>query len=184
MSRQQPGSVTNAIRALLGLIALSGLTAVLTFVLRDDLVRSWADGNEAAREVIEQGGLTALDESSIHVPAFVPVAVVLFVVFAMLAGVLIMFFRDGHSWARLSLSALVVFTALGSLAGLRIDPPPAFLVLSALSIVQALLVLVFLWHKDTSAFIRGAWLVSHPESAGTTGPAGPAGPAGPSGTAS
>jgi hypothetical protein len=39
MSRHQPRSLTNAILAVWGLVALSGLTALLTVVLRDELVR-------------------------------------------------------------------------------------------------------------------------------------------------
>jgi hypothetical protein len=152
MSRQQPGSVTNAIRVLVALVALSGLTALLTVVFRDELVRSWAEGNE-----------TELATSSLSPPAFVPVAIVLFVVFACLAGVLIMFFRDGHNWARISLSGLVAFTALASMASLRTGPPPLFLVLSLLTILLDLLLLVFLWHRDSSAYLRGAWLAAHPE---------------------
>lgn len=150
MSRQQPGSVTNAVRLLVGLVALSGLTAVLTIVFRDELIRVWANGQR------DTGSVKPLD--------FVPVVIVLFVVFAALAGVLVMFIRDGHNWARLSLSALVVFTAVGSLAGLRTSPPTLFVVLSALSIVLGLLLLVFLWHRDTNAYIRGAWLASRPDS--------------------
>jgi hypothetical protein len=152
MSRQQPGSVTNAIRVLVGLVVLSGLTALLTVVFRDELVRTWAEGNK-----------TEIATSSLSPPAFVPVAIVLFVVFACLAGVLIMFFRDGHNWARISLSGLVLFTALASLAGLRTSPPPLFLVLSALTILLDLLLLVFLWHRDSSTYLRGAWLASHAE---------------------
>ncbi len=169
MSRQQPGSVTNAIRVLGGLVALSGLTALLTVVLRDELVRSWADGHATAREIMARGGLEALDKSSITPPAFVPVAIVLFFVFAALAGVLVMFFRDGHNWARLSLSALVVFMGMASLAALRTGPPTPFLVLSAVSIVLDLALLVCLWHKDTTAYIQGAWLASHPESSDSSG---------------
>lgn len=169
MSRQQPGSVTNAIRVLVGLVALSGVTALLTAVFRDDLVRSWADGNATAREILDQGGLVALDQSQLSPPAFVPVAIVLFVVFACLAGVLVMFFRDGHNWARVSLSALVVFTAIGSLAGISSAPPILFQVLSVASILLDLVLLAFLWHRDTSTYLRGAWLAAHPEVSETPG---------------
>ncbi|MCW2842459.1 MAG: hypothetical protein JWN22_375 [Nocardioides sp.] len=157
MSRQQPGSVTNAIRVLVGLVVLSGLTALLTVIFRAELVRSWAEGNE-----------TEIATSSLSPPAFVPVAIVLFVVFACLAGVLIMFFRDGHGWARVSLSGLVVFTALASLAGLRTSPPPLFLALSVLTILMDLLLLVFLWHRDSGTYLRGAWLAAHPETSETS----------------
>lgn len=158
MDRQQPRSVTNAVRVLGGLVALSGLTAVLTVVFRDQLVRSWAEGNVAAREMLEQGGMTALRQSSITPPAFVPVAIVLFVVFAALAGVLVAFFRGGHHWARVALSALAIFMAVATLAGLRTSPPPFFWVLSVVSVALDAALLVFMWHRDTNAYFRGTWV--------------------------
>ena len=147
MSRHQPRSLTNAILVLSGLVALSGLTALLTVVLRDELVRRW--------------NLDHPTTGTVQPPDFVPVAIVLFVVFALLAGVLVMFVRDGHNWARLSLSALVVFMSVATLAGLRTDPPPLFLVLAVLSVVLDLALLFFLWHRDTGTYVRGAWLASH-----------------------
>jgi hypothetical protein len=147
MSRPQPRSLTNAIRVVWSLVALSGLTALLTVVLRDELVSRWAAGRQ--------------DVGTVQPPEFVPVAIVLFVVFAALAGVLVMFVRDGHSWARVSLSALVVFMAVATLAGLRTDPPVLFLGLALVSVVLDAILLVFLWHRDTTTYIRGAWLASH-----------------------
>lgn len=162
MDRQQPGSVTNAVRVLGGLVLLSGLTAVLTFVFRDDLVRSWAEGNTAARTMLEQGGMAALRRSSIAPPAFVRVAIVLFVVFAALAGVLVAFFRGGHHWARVALSALAIFMAVASLAGLRTSPPLFFEVLSVVSVLLDAALLLFMWHPDTSAYLRGTWAPDRP----------------------
>ena len=66
MSRQQPHSLTNAIRAVWGLVALSGLTALLTVVFRDELVSRW----EAGRP----------DIGTVQPPEFVPVAIVLFII--------------------------------------------------------------------------------------------------------
>ena len=147
MSRRQPRSLTNAIRAVWGLVALSGLTALLTVVFRDELVSRW----EAGRP----------DIGTVQPPEFVPVAIVLFIVFAALAGVLVMFVRDGHSWARVSLSALVVFMAVATLSGLRTDPPVLFLLLALVAVVLDAVLLFFLWHRDTTTYIRGAWLASH-----------------------
>jgi len=147
MSRQLPGSVTRATWVLLGLVALSALTAVLTVVMRDDLVRSWADGR--------------VDTGTVRPPEFVPVAIVLFFVFAALAGVLIAFLRGGHNWARLSLTGLVAFMGLATLAGLRTNPPVLFLALSVVSVALDLALLFFVWHRDTNAYIRGVWLASH-----------------------
>ncbi|MFC4786654.1 hypothetical protein ACT8ZV_19420 [Nocardioides sp. MAHUQ-72] len=149
MSRQQPRSVSGATWVLLGLVLLSGFTALLTVILRDDLVSSWAAGHPDST-------------GDLKPPAFVPVAIVLFVVFALLAGVLAVFLRSGHSWARLSLTALVGFMAVATLAGLRSDPPPLFIVLTVVSVVLDAALLFFLWHRDTSAYIRGVWLSSHP----------------------
>jgi hypothetical protein len=153
MSRHQPRSLTTAIRVVWGLVALSGLTALLTVVRREELIRRW----EAGRQ----------DIGSVQPPEFVPVAIVLFIVFAALAAVLVMFVRDGHSWARLSLTVLVVFMAVSTLAGLRTEPPVLFLVLSLLALVLDAVLLVFLWHRDTSTYIRGAWLASHGSSSGS-----------------
>ena len=163
MSRQQPGSVTRATWVLLGLVALNGLTAVLTFVMRDDLVRSWASGR--------------VDTGTVQPPEFVPVAIVLFFVFAAIAGVLVAFLRGGHNWARLSLTGLVAFMGLATLAGLRTNPPALFLVLSIVSVVLDLALLFFLWHRDTNAYIRGVWLETHRGRSGQTGHPGSQGSA-------
>jgi hypothetical protein len=144
MTRQQPRSVSGATWFLAGLVALSGLTALLTVVYRDDLVRSWESGHPDA------GG-------ALQPPAFVPVAIVLFVVFALLAGVLISFLRGGHAWARLALSGLAIFMAVMTLAGLRTDPPPLFLVLPAVWVALDVALLVCLWLPATSAYVSGSW---------------------------
>ena len=148
MIRQQPQSVTNAVRVLLAQVAMSGLTAVLTVVFKDELVDSWASGRDELSTTVQP-------------PAFVPVAIVLFFVFAGLTGVLIAFFREGHNWARLSLTALVAFMAVATLAGLRTSPPTLFLVLSLVAVVLDAALLYFMWHRDTSRYIRGAWLATH-----------------------
>jgi hypothetical protein len=127
-----------AIWLLVALVALSGLTAVLSIVFKDELVDAWATSESAT--------------SSVKPPAFVPVAVTLFVVVALLAGVLLMFFRDGVNWARLALSALVVLMGIATLAGLRVHPPTLFWALSVAALVIDVGVLAFLWHKDTRAF--------------------------------
>ena len=146
MSRQLPRSVSGATWVLGGLVALGGLTALLAVLMRDDLVSAWAAGHP--------------DESGVKPPSFVPVAIVLFVVFALLAGVLALFFRAGHHWARLALTGLVVFMAVATLAGLRTGVPPLFLLICLVSVVLDLAVLFFLWHRDTSAYIRNAGLAA------------------------
>lgn len=144
MSRQQPRSVSGAIWVLAGMVVLSGLTALLTVVYRDRLVRSWQAGHPDVSGALQP-------------PAFVPVAIVLFCVFAMLAGVLVSFLRSGHAWARLALSGLGIFMAIVSLAGLRSHPPTLFLVLPVVWVPLDLALLVCLWLPATGAYVNGSW---------------------------
>jgi hypothetical protein len=157
MSGQRPGPVTGAVWATAGLVLLSGVAAVLTIVLHDDLVRSWAEGHRDLRELLRTQGLDAVKDGPVTPPAFVPVAIVLFVVLACLAAVLVALFLARHPWARIALTALVVFVAVGTLAGLRTSPPASFLVLSIASLVLDAVVLVCLWHPSTGAYLRGSW---------------------------
>ncbi len=160
MTRQQPRSMTRVAQTLLALVVLGAVAAVLTIVLQDDLVDSWAAGSDVRLE-----GLAA---STIAPPAFVPVALTLFVVLALLLGVLYLFVREGHNWARLAISALVALLALSSVAGVRTGPPTVFVLLSLLSLLLDAVVLFFLWQRDTSAYMRGAWLESHTGSPGSS----------------
>ena len=156
MARQQPRSMARAGQSLLALVVLGALAAVLTVVLREDLVDAWAAGSQVRIE-----GLAA---DTISPPAFVPVAITLFVVLAVLIWVLHLFVREGHGWARLALSALVALMALAAVAGVRTGEPAVFMVLSLVSVLLDVAVLVFLWQRDTSAYLRGAWLEAHPGS--------------------
>ena len=92
-----------------------------------------------------------------HVPAFIPVALVLFVVVALLIWVLAAFLRGGYGWARMSLTVTLFFLAVGTIAGLRTGAPATFMVLSVASFPIEAAAAYFLWHKDTSAYLRGTW---------------------------
>jgi hypothetical protein len=133
-----PTPVRLAAALVWAVIALSGLTALLTVVLRDQLVDSWAVGKPADLEP----------------PAFVPVAITMFVVLALLGWVLVVFFRIGHGWARWAIAALVVFSAFVSLIGLGRDLPTAFVLLTVVSLVLDAVALVLLFHRDTTAYLR------------------------------
>jgi O-antigen/teichoic acid export membrane protein len=145
MGRQRPASVTNAIRAQLALVGVGGLTTVLTVLQREELVRSWSSRHPAG----------------IDPPSFVPVAVVLFITFALLAAVLVVFFRGGHGSARLALTVLAGFFLLAMFAVFRLEPPVEFVVLAVVSALLDLVVVFFLWHRDTGEFVRGAALAAH-----------------------
>jgi hypothetical protein len=151
----KPASVTRAIWLSWALVLLGAVTTALTVILRDDLIRAWAEGRADIRRILETQGLQAVKDGAVQPPAFVPVAVVLFIVMAMLIWILLVFFGNGYNWARVSLTALLVLTAVGTVAGLRTGPPTVFVVLCYLSFVLELAAVVFLWHPDTNAFLRG-----------------------------
>lgn len=144
MGRQRPASVTNAIRAQAALVLVSGLTTVLTVVQRDELAEAWRSSEAAGTQP----------------PAFTPVAIVLFFTYALLAGILALFFREGHPSARHSLGGLTVFYLFSMLVLCLQGPPVVFVVLAVVSAVLGVVLMVLLWHRDTSAFLRGTELVS------------------------
>ena len=160
----QPSSVRRAIWLLWALVLLGLVTTVLTVVLRDDLIRSWAEGRRDIRPLLESEGLQAVKDGAVQPPAFVPVAVVLFVVVALLIWVLMVFFRNGYNWARVSLTALLVAVAIGTVASVRAGPPTTFVVLAFVSFVVELAAIAYLWHRQTSQYLRGTWIVQHDES--------------------
>ena len=152
--RAVPRSVTVAIGLVWAIVALAGVTALLTWLLRDALVRAWAHGNAEAMALIRDGGVAALDHSSITVPAFISLAVTSFLVIAGLAVVLAAFLRSGHGWARWCLVALVVFAVFTTGISLARGLPPVFVVLAAVSVGLDLALLRFLFHRDTNAYLR------------------------------
>lgn len=154
---RQPASLTRLIWTQCALVLLGVVTVVLTRVLRDDLVRSWAQGHGSVSETLASGGLDAVKSGDITPPAFVPVAIVLFVVLSSLLWVLTAFVRLGYGWARLTITGLLAFMVVATVAGIRTSPPAVFVVLAAVSFAIEVVALAFLWHRDTSAHMSGTW---------------------------
>ncbi len=140
MNSQRPVSVVGAIWVLVALVVFSGVTALLTLVFSDELDQSWAADRS--------------DLGTVKPPAFAPVAITLFVVVALLVLVLLVFLGQGHNWARVLLSALVILMAIATLASLRADPPVLFIVLSIVTLSLDLVAAGLLWHPDTRAYTR------------------------------
>ncbi|UUZ59666.1 hypothetical protein [Nocardioides sp. B-3] len=61
---------------------------------------------------------------------------------------------DGHGWSRLVLTGTSFFGLLISFLGLNHSLPTAFVVVSALFFVLCLLLVFFLWRKDSSTYLR------------------------------
>lgn len=142
MTEQRPAVVAGAMWLAIAAVAMTGLTALMTVVFKHELVTAWAADRS--------------DAGAVEPPAFVPVAITMFVVVAALAVVLLAFFREGHEWARLLLSALVVLIGIGTFAILRTNPPALFLAVAIVSVLVDLAAFVALWHKDCRAFCRAS----------------------------
>ena len=153
MARDVPGSVANAVRVLGLIVATSGVITLLIWLMLDDVVLSWAEGNPSAQEILAQGGIEQLRESPI-VPGFLPLAIVAFVGFALLAMVLGSFFKGGHAWTRPVLTATAGVGVLVGAVCLDNHLPVIFTVLSALVIVEGLVLSYFLWQRETTTHLR------------------------------
>jgi hypothetical protein len=150
-----PASVTLAIRLVWLLVAILGVTAILTALMHDDLVRVWAEGNPEAKALVESGGVEALEASSISVPSFAPLAFATFFVLAGFALVLAAFLRTGHDWARHSIAALVLFAGFATVIPVVRGLPVAFLVPAVASLLVDAALLWLLYRRETSAYLRG-----------------------------
>ena len=157
MGRQRPSAVANAIRAQWALIVASAVLALLTVVMREDLLRDWAES---------RGGLEFVQESQLALPSFAPVAVVSFVVYAALAWVLVVMFRHGHAWARWSLLALAASFLFAALVIARASPPVPFLVVGAVGAVVDVALMWFLAQRACGEWIRGTVLAEDHEHTG------------------
>jgi hypothetical protein len=153
MARDLPGSVVNSMRVLGLIVATSGVITLLIWQLRDEVILGWAEGNPSAQAILEQGGIDLLRESP-SVPGFVALAVVAFVGFAALALVLGSFLLGGHGWARLVLTATAGIGVLVGAVCLDSHLPAIFVVLSALIIIEGLVLSFLLWHRETTAYLR------------------------------
>ena len=153
MARDVPRSVTNSVRVLGLIVATSGVIAVLTRLMRDEVILGWAEGNPSAQELLAQGGIEQLRESPI-VPGFVALSIVAFVGFTALAVVLGSFFLGGHGWTRLVLTATAGVGVLVGAVCIDAHLPAIFVVLSALVIVEGLVLSFFLWQRETTAYLR------------------------------
>jgi FtsH-binding integral membrane protein len=150
----RPSSVTRAIRMHWLLVLLGLVVVVLTVVLNDELIRTWAEGRPDLRRVLETQGLEAIKDGAVRPPAFVAPAITLFVVVGLLMWMLLVFFANGNNWARLCLTALLFFTAVTTVAAIRTDPPGVFVVLAVASMVLEVVAVAYLWHPDTNRFLR------------------------------
>jgi hypothetical protein len=157
MGRQRPTSVTNALRTQWALVLVSAVATLVTVLMRDAMLESWARS---------RGGLDAVEQSGIATPAFVPVALVAFTIYAALAWVIAVLFREGHRWARWSLLLLAAGFLFTTYVIYRTDPPTPLVVVGAVAAVLDVALGWFLLQRDSGEWVRGAGLAEEREHAG------------------
>ena len=136
VDRRLPGSVALAIRAAWALVATMALTVLLMAVFHNQVVGSWAHRHDGAREAFAQGGREGLSRAGFVPPALLPVAATMAVVAAMMVWVLTTFFREGHRWGQVGLTAFAAASAYASVdLGLLMQPPTVFVVVAVLSLL-------------------------------------------------
>ncbi len=148
-----PKSITRAVWVLVAVVAASAVITVLTLWRNDEIILAWSEGNSSARELLASGGLEALKASPI-VPKFGQLAVVALVWFVMLVWVLGACLVGGHNWARHWLTATVFVGVVVAVVSLINHLPTSFVVVSVVLLVLDAALLYFVWHKDSTAYMR------------------------------
>lgn len=151
---ERPRSLIMALRLLAALLVVAGVTVVLIVWRQDDLLRAWAEGNRATRELLEREGLEAVKDGTVRPPHIVPVAVTMYVVMAVFLWLLGIFVRNGFEWARIGITLLLGCTAIAAVGGMLTQIPLLFDIATVTCMVLGLLCLAFLWAPATSRYIH------------------------------
>ena len=138
---EPPQAIKTAVTVVWAVVVLSVLSVILTFLYLDDLV-------EAAGE-----NLTSAEQDAARSFAIV-VAIITLLVFGALWVVCGVFLRKGANWARIVLTVLSVLGLAFGLFGLFVDQPAIFLVLGVVELVLYVVLLYFLWRKESTDFIN------------------------------
>jgi hypothetical protein len=143
-----PRSIRTSVRLVLGLIGLSLVNAVLTYVHLDEM---------AAAAVAAQGAGSDLEEDTVR-GSLVMVTVVDLVGLGLLRLVLARALVRGANWARIVLSGLAVLSLTFGTLGLRVgsERPVPFVATGVVALVLQAALLYFLWRRDSTGFLRPA----------------------------
>lgn len=146
---EKPSSVRTAVTIVWALVALAVIGAVWTLVNLDSIVEQTLQNAPA------DSGLT---ESTARTGATLGVIIQL-VVFGVLPAILAIFLNKGHNWARIVLTVLagvlVLLGLFGLVSGSAASVGALSLVVQVVTLLLAIALLVFLWHKQSSAWISG-----------------------------
>ncbi|MBA3264799.1 MAG: hypothetical protein H0T14_00290 [Nocardioidaceae bacterium] len=139
---EPPASISTSFNIILGVLALSALSTVLSFVYLDELV-------EAAN--VDTAGI---DLDAARSSAMIG-AVIGFLVFGALWVLFGVFLRKGANWARIVLSILVALGLVFGLLGLSREQPVVFLLLSLAQLALYAALMYFMWRPESTAYLKG-----------------------------
>lgn len=141
--RPVPTSVRTSIRLVWGLVALSLVNAILTYVYLDEMAAAAA-----------QSPVAAGDEDAIR-GSLVVVAAADLMGLGILRVVLALALAKGANWARIVLTILAVLSLSFGAVGIRTgsERPVPFIVTGVIALVLQGALLFFLWRKDSSAYL-------------------------------
>lgn len=140
---EPPPSIKTAVSIVWALVALSVLSAIVTVVILDDIVK--AAGVD----------LTGSEADAARASAIAG-AVVGVLIFGALWIVLGIFLRRGANWARIVLTVLAgIGLLLSGTFSLTTGQPALQLILALLQMALYVALLFFLWRRDSSDYING-----------------------------
>ena len=142
---EAPPSIRTSVNLIWAIVAMSVLSAVVTFIFIDDIIAT----------TLQDQGAAGVSESTVRASATVS-AIVGVVVFGTLWIVLGIFLRKGANWARIVLSVLAGLGVVFGLFGLVAPQHASVLVIGIITWVLEAALLWFLWQKDSTAFLKGS----------------------------
>lgn len=137
-----PPSIRTSVNLVWAIVAMSVLSALVTFIFFDDVLATTMEGQPAT-----------VDESTLRASLTVS-SLVAVVVFGALWIVLGIFLRKGANWARIVLTILAGLGVAFGLFGLAAPQHAGLLVVGIITWVLEAALLWFLWQKDSSAYLR------------------------------
>jgi hypothetical protein len=142
---EAPPSIRTSVNLVWAIVAMSVLSAVVTFIFIDDIIAT----------ALQDQGTAGVSEGTVRASATVS-AVVGVVLFGALWIVLGIFLRKGANWARIVLSILAGLGVVFGLFGLAAPQHASVLVIGVITWVLEAALLWFLWQKDSTAYLKGA----------------------------
>ena len=151
---ERPVELTYALRALLALVVVGGVTVLFVILFRDSLAEAWARGNPATKDLLESGGIEAVRTGTVKPPHFVAPALTLYAVMLGLLWVLTNFLRNGFEWGRLGITALLLGSAIASIGAILTAPPMLFVICTGVAILIGASALTLMWLPPVTHYIH------------------------------